>query len=355
MLLFSEFILFRFILPASEWPYRYSIRNGNDAVRYIYKDDPMYHTGIQRLGFPERYAAKYNINHEGWNSTQEYATTKSSRKRIAIIGDSFVDALQVDVDKCFAELLQRSLGSSVEVYRFGFGAAGLSQYLQVLRYVENKFHPDIVIISMQANDFLSSLYSTANENDFLQLRQSGDRWIEIKPTAYKPSRLRLAVKHSAVFRYFYGNLNFRYRVGMLNTLFKSREQEEQQYRMNVEIQPNLDYLDTSAKICRYVFGQMKLASGPHQKLLVFMDTDRAAIYEGVDPKTEKLYLLTKIGIDTASEFGIPFIDLTDDFQKDYKLHHQRFDFDIDYHWNERGHRIVAKSLTSFLKTQKWCD
>jgi len=261
----------------------------------------------------------------------------------------------VNVDECFAEVLQRNLGSSVEVYRFGFGAAGLSQYLQMLRHAEQKFHPDIVIISMQANDFLSSLYSSENENDFLQLRPSGEGWIEIKPTPYKSSRFRLIVKESAVFRYFYGNLNFRYRVGMLNTLLKTKERKEQEYRMNVEIRSNLDYLNTSAKICRYIFEQMKCALRPNQKLLIFMDTDRAAIYKGIDPKTEKLYVLTKVAIDTASKYAIPFIDLTDDFAKDYTLHRERFDFDIDYHWNERGHRIVAESLTRFLKMEKWCD
>src|SRR4029079_3184572 len=140
------------ILPASEWPYRRTITPQDNVVRYIYKDAPMYATGISRIGFPERYAARYTINHEGWNSTKEYVSVKNNKKRIAVIGDSFVDALQVNVDRCFAELLEQELNQRkqqpVEVYRFGFGNSGLSQYLNVLRYVKQKFDPDIVIVSI---------------------------------------------------------------------------------------------------------------------------------------------------------------------------------------------------------------
>jgi GDSL-like Lipase/Acylhydrolase family len=354
MLLFCEFVVFRFILPASEWPYRYSIQNGDDAVRYLYKDAPMYHTGIQRLGFPERYAAKYNINREGWNSPREYTSAKSEKTRIAVIGDSFVDAFQVDVHKCFAELLEKNLSPRTEVYRFGFGAAPLTQYLQVLRYVERKFHPDIVIISVQANDFGDSLYGYGNENaDFLQVRRNGLNWVEIKPVPYNANSFRLAVKHSATFRYFYGNLVFRYRFWTLNSLFKIKKEVDERYRMNIDVWQTLAELNTYKSLCRYVFPQMKRAMKSDQKLLLFMDADRQAIYEGIDPRSQPLYQLTRILMETAAESGIPVLDLTDAFLADYRQNHKKFDFNVDGHWNERGHEVVARALTRYLNTLQW--
>ncbi len=230
----------------------------------------------------------------------------------------------------------------------------MTQYLQVLRYARAKFHPDVVIISLQANDFLASIYGYANENgDFLQIRPNGTGWIEVKPVAYRPYRLRLATKHRAIFRYFYGNLGFRSRVEILNSLFKRKQEEDKRYRMNVDIQQNLAYLKTYRSLCLYVFGRMKQAVQPGAKLLLFMDTDRAALYEGVDPRSEEVYHLNETVSQAARELEIPFVDLTADFENDYKMHRQRFDFDIDNHWNEKGHQLVAGALTRFLKQSKW--
>src|SRR5688500_14605560 len=84
LLLVFEFIVFRLILPASDWPARTSIRTPEDVVRRIPGK------GVYRRGFPPEIAAAYNNNLEGWNANREYVALKSNKKRIAVIGDSFV-------------------------------------------------------------------------------------------------------------------------------------------------------------------------------------------------------------------------------------------------------------------------
>jgi len=354
LLLALEFIVFRIILPASDWPYRRTITPQDNVVRYLYKDAPMYATGISRIGFPERYAARYTINHEGWNSTKEYFTAKKSKKRIAVIGDSFVDALQVNVDKCFAELLERELNERnnqqpVEVYRFGFGNSGFSQYLNVLRYVKKKFNPDLIIISIQANDFYTSLYGnwSNQDGDFLQFIHKGDEWEEVQPVPYQSSKLRLFLKRSAIFRYLYGNLEFRYRTYSLGDLW--RHKDERKYQMNVDIAKDLYQMDLNRSLSSHILKEMKNALGPETKLLLFMDADRDGLYHGYDLKKEKSYQLIAMTREVCESQSVPFIDLTDAFTNDYKKYHQRFDYDIDRHWNERGHAIVAHTLANFLE------
>jgi GDSL-like Lipase/Acylhydrolase len=357
LFLILEFIVFRFVLPASEWPYRRIITKDDPVVRYLYKDAPMYSTGVWRLGFPERYAARYKINHEGWNSTKEYTSAKSGKKRIAVIGDSFVDALQVNVDQCFAELLEADLNQDhipeVEVYRFGFGNASMSQYLQVLRYVAKKFDPDIVIVSIQANDFLTSILPSANEDgDFLQFARKGEKWEEVPPVAYEPNQLRLFLKHSAIFRYIYGNLEFRYRNFRLGSLLK-KQNTARTYQMNVDIRIDLYQIELSRDLSFHILNEMKTALPPQAKLLVFMDGDRDAIYHGYDPKREKSYQLIQMLSEVCQESQIPFLELSEPFETDYKKFHERFDYDIDRHWNERGHRIVARTLSAFFRQNGW--
>jgi GDSL-like lipase/acylhydrolase family protein len=350
LLLFLEFVLFRFILPASEWPYRRVITKEDPVVRYLYKDAPMYSHGTWRLGFPERYAARYTINHEGWNSTREYDTKKSTKTRIAVIGDSFVDALQVDVDQCFAELLEKKLvarGMPVEVYRFGFGNAGLSQYLNVLRYAGKKFQPDQVIVSIQANDFLSSILLSSNDDgDFLQFAHQGNSWQELPPKAYQPNNFRLFMKQSAIFRYLYGNLEFRYRTFRLGTLF--RQSRERQYQMNVEINTDMYQIPLFEDLSLHILKEMKKALPSGCNLLLFMDADRDALYHGLDLKREKSYQLVLMLKRACERANVPFLELSDAFANDYKQFHQRFDYDIDRHWNRRGHEIVAETLAEYF-------
>lgn len=100
--IFLEFVVFRFILPASDMPYRYSIESSGDVVRFNYKDYGMYKKEVYRKSFLHNIKANYNINKTGWNSNKEYYEEKS-KERIAIIGDSYVEALQVDSDKSLAE------------------------------------------------------------------------------------------------------------------------------------------------------------------------------------------------------------------------------------------------------------
>lgn len=317
----------------------------------------MYATGTSRIGFPEQYAARYTINHEGWNSTKEYSSSKSNKRRIAVIGDSFVDALQVNVDRCFAELLENDLNhnsaAQVEVYRFGFGGASLSQYLNVLRYVKKKYDPDVIVVSIQANDFLTSILPSANEDgDFLQFVRKGKAWIEVPPVPYKPSKLRLGLKHSALFRYIYGNLEFRYRMFALDSLFK-KQNRERKYQMNVDIETDLYQIDLFRDLSLHILREMKKELGPQTKLVLFMDADRDALYHGYDLKREKSYELTKMLRSASEELAVSFLDLSGPFEEDYKQFHQRFDFDTDRHWNERGHRIVAQTLSAHLRQNGW--
>ena len=78
-------------------------------------------------------------------------------KRVAIIGDSFVEALQVPYDKSVAEQLEKKLGHEFEVYRFGIGGAPMSQYLHMMRQEVLSYKPDVVIVILVENDLTNRI------------------------------------------------------------------------------------------------------------------------------------------------------------------------------------------------------
>ena len=45
-----------------------------------------------------------------------------------------------------------------------------------------------------------------------------------------------------------------------------------------------------------------------------------------------------------------FIDLKDIFIKNYKINNKKFNFNIDHHWNEKGHEVVFKTIKKYLTT-----
>lgn len=97
--LFLELIIFRIILIAPDIPRLYFV---DGIIKYSPNQK-----GIYRV--KNEIKSKFSINTNGWNSYHNiYNEDKEPNKyRVAIIGDSFVEALQVDFDSSFAELLEK--------------------------------------------------------------------------------------------------------------------------------------------------------------------------------------------------------------------------------------------------------
>src|SRR5262249_7132862 len=112
--------------------------------------------------------------------------------RIAVIGDSFVEALQVPHDRSMGERLAGLLalgGGHIEVYRFGIGGAPLSQYLSMAERGVVLYRPDWIIVIIVHNDFDESYRHTPGRytSSFLKLRIENHQVTgEIEPQPWTP-------------------------------------------------------------------------------------------------------------------------------------------------------------------------
>ena len=151
-------VLFRTIIPASQVP-----QACFDGVWNIYKFCPGQGSGVSTKGKLAHSASTWRINNAGWNSPIDYQS-KGERDRIAVIGDSYVEAFQIDITESYPYLLSNALGADYEVYSFGISGAPLSQYLNLSRYVVSEFDPDVLIFNVVHNDFEESIRKY-NSND----------------------------------------------------------------------------------------------------------------------------------------------------------------------------------------------
>ncbi len=355
LFLLWEFVILRFV-PITE-PIHQRFDEQWSMVTLTPNRSGIYVRGISRK-------LRYRANSEGWNSLREYSTEKSGATRIAVIGDSYVEAIQVNVEEAFPELIERELsreGYDVEVYRFGISGAPLSQYLHMMRYVYEKFDPDVAIVTLIHNDFDDSLYPVSlrkwgeNGTCFLTFQPTPNgEFLAVPPRRLQESFLRKQViPRSKVLRFLFGqmfleNRLLRLKDRLLNLFGRGRDVEQ-----NV----TLDFLqmkDTIAALTRHIFSEFaRLSDRYGVKLLLIIDAPREHIYRGEDPRSARVYWFNELSRQLAHETGIKFIDLTDVFLRDYQLHRIRFNPTNDGHWYERGHRLVAQTLSESLLERGW--
>lgn len=339
---FCEMVLFRFVLLPSDMP-AYAFEN--DLIRLQPNQ-----SGVRRVR--DEVAAPYSINAQGWNTGRgDYALDRAAGVgRIAIIGDSFVEGLQVPAKESLAEQLEAGLAPQPwEVYRFGVSGAPLSQYLHMFEREVADFAPDLVVVVLIHNDFLQS-FQLQPKLGMPWWRSQAFRWIELRegavaaemPPAWAPPWWQNIVQ-SATSRY----LHFRQQVDprrVRDAIFGPPPGQS--------LQANIDMAEVLARfadvrtVTDYLFGRLSEAARNRKiPLLLIMDGDRQAVYAGA---TSEALQLNALAAELAKRHGIDFIDLHPRFAADWQAHRQRFDFASDNHWNVRGHALAARAVREYL-------
>jgi lysophospholipase L1-like esterase len=298
-------------------------------------------------------AAPYAINAQGWNSgIGDYRLDKSPGTfRIAVVGDSFVEALQVAHDRSLGERLAAELardGRPVEVLRFGISGAPMSQYLNMIEREVTPYRPDAIVVLIVHNDFDESFEFVPGRytSSFLKLRIENGRVVgEIPPAAWTATSADW-LRHTATARFFY----YRWQIGpesLKNLLIGSARADTGGFSANVDTSKIAALRADMTAAADYTFGRMADAAQAMGALLVIaMDGDRGAIYAG-DANPLAL-VLNGIAGEAAKRRGIRFIDLHPVFAADWQANRLRFDFASDGHWNEHGHAVAAKAIAQAL-------
>ena len=345
--LFLEFVVFRFILIAADIPRL-------DFVDGIVKFEPN-QRGVWRV--KDEVKASYNINANGWNSIHnQYDMHKATSKyRIAIIGNSFVQAFQVDFDKSLAEQLESRLGKErFEVIRFGIRGAPMSQYLHMLRKEVMAYQPDLVVVILGHNDFSESYqYKQGRDtSNFLKIKiENGIVSEEVQPKQFQKQWYTLIIENSATWRYLAVRQKVRFET--LRDLILGQKVANEEYQANIPVSTiDIDRVNNEI-VTNYIFRKIKeYCNNYGVELLVVMDANRQAIYSNLDLHETEVFSLHVIAKNAAQENGIHFIDLHPVFENDFAENHKMFNFEIDAHWNVYGHQVVADTVFQYIRDHR---
>jgi lysophospholipase L1-like esterase len=342
-LLLCEFVLFRFVLLPSDVPANAFV---NGLIRYAPQQ-----SGIWRVR--NEIAAPYAINGQGWNSgVGDYSVARQPGvMRVALVGDSMVEALQVPHDRSIGERLAAELsraGHPVEVYRFGISGAPMSHYVLMMEREVAAYRPDWIVVVLIHNDFDESYHFVQGRytSSFLKLQLADNKVVaEIPPTPWKPGAADW-LRRTATARYMY--YRWQVRTDTIRELFLgSAEAATGRYQANIDINAVSRQMPQIAAATDHAFARMAaIAQESGARLLLVMDGVRGDIYTN---RIGGALALNRIAADAARQHGIPLLDLDPVFRADWSVNHQRFEFDSDGHWNEHGHAVAAHAVAQAIR------
>lgn len=275
------------------------------------------------------HAVGYHINAQGWNAPYDYPLNDHTQHLAIVIGDSFVEALQVDPYAGLTVDLQRDLGLTWRVYGMGMSGAPFSQYLQMARFAERTYHPDIIIVVLVHNDFIES-YDWPDRNPYRNFWHT-DGVKMIPPAVYHPTVASTVMASPFIL----GRM-------VISALAPHPATPSPQWQMGIDVPRNLAQMSETTRITDYLFGQFESLKSK-TSLLFVMDGPRDR-----DPHYSGVWWLNGMAGILTNKHSLRFLDLTPTFES---AHGGPTGFQHDYHWNAYAHDLVARTILPYVVKQ----
>ena len=294
-------------------------------------------------------------NSLGFHS-KEYSLEKPEGVfRIAIIGDSFTEAMQVPLDKMMASLLEQKLNSwasrpyEYEVIPFGISSHGT--YRNIL-YYENyaaKFKPDLVIDALALNDIEDDTFET--DIPFDQDNKLVKN-MNIVPSSGLSKSVKKILRKSVLIT----TLRKSYMT------FRSNPENSKGSSAGVKILlPEYDdYWQKAWILAEKLLKSFKeeVAENTSNFMLVSL-TEGYRVHNELLDEFKDTIQGTAIDLDKpekilgriASENSISYLALTPIFRERAKNEEGLTVWPCDGHWNERGNEWAADALFDYLISQ----
>jgi hypothetical protein len=329
-------VIFR-ILPTSDSTKSKKVNIDYPIIRFEENRDI-----TKQIGFNFKHINVKHINNYGYASDKDFKKKELQTKPIiAVIGDSYVEAMQVKNKDAFHAILDKGLLSH-DVYPIGISGSPLSQYIAFSRYAAEQFSPELYVFLIIENDFDESFKKVKNAPGFHYFNETE----ELTLVEYDPSIIKKILRKSAFVRYLYLDLQIK---SQINRLFKNEHISKE-----IQTNTNMNFLELGQEAIDKFLHNIKDLTGT-SKVIILLDGDRTSIYNGevirnMNKPANILYEeLKKLSISIQN---LDIVDLHNFFLNDWVENGKKFNYDYDYHWNEYGHAVVAQILLEKIKNGK---
>lgn len=283
------------------------------------------------------------MNNLGFASNIDYAP-HSTIPLLAIVGDSFVEALAVPWPQTSAGRLHDDLADHARVYAFAKSGAPMSQYLIYAEYAKQIFHPRALIVVVVANDFDESLLEyKGSPHGFHYFVRDTLGQASLQRVDYHVSFWKKLTRRSALGMYLTVNVDLS-RFYYLVRYYFMREK----FVGNTLASTDSLRVAKSQWVVDNFLLMLPAKSGlAASRILFVIDGIRPQLYheETLHAAAPSYFgMMRQYFIDRAAARGFEVIDMQPIFVNHYKLHRHRFEFPRDNHWNSLGHALFADAV-----------
>lgn len=327
------------------------------------------------------------INSHGYRDRERTLTKSAGVYRVAVLGDSIIEARQVDVDKMFTSLVEVELNKrncfgehKVEVLNFGVPGYGTGQELLQLRERVWKFSPDLIVLQFYAGNDMFNNYRALNvstpdlapyfllKDGRLELDESFRRGRTFNPTFIKLKGLSSDLVNSSVLLQLVYKMNRlrsqRQTVGRLNAEGEAKASADpnaippEYQRYLGFLPPTIRPMQEAWQVTEALIAEFGKEAASHQAPLLIMVTPTSHQTDP-DPKVQEAYR-AKYKIESleyaddrleqcARANGIPVLRLTKPLiEEARKTGKYMAGFantgPNEGHLNELGHIVIAREL-----------
>ena len=329
-------------LPVNEGLRGLSVDEQNPVFRFTPHRESVY-----SRGWNFSIVNRVRTNNYGFVSDQEYDPSAKT-PLLAVIGDSFVEAVMVPFPQTGVARLADTVGSAGRVYGFGTSGSSLSQYLAYAQYVRDTFRPDGLTVVIIGNDFDESLRQYKSEPGLHYFAESPDGRLELVRIDRPVPWWRDFLAGSSLGMYLYVNLEIRevwkrwaYRPGQ-SAISRPR------FVGNTAVEASPARVADSDRAIEAFLQRLPEMSGlPPGRIALAVDgirpelydTDRLASVGDVYAAMMRMHFM-----DRARQQGFEVIDMQPAFIADYRQRQLTFEFPDDNHWNATGHEVFARAV-----------
>jgi hypothetical protein len=342
------------------------------------------------------------INSFGMRDKERSLEKSSTTLRVAVLGDSFVEAFHVADEETFTRLMEAHSEGKVEVLNFGVAGFGTTQEYLAYKEKVRQFHPDIVILAfLSSNDMrnnsraLEDAYTGVANTDRPFVEREGTSSWKIVPPVPKPSAtnplLLFVKKHFTLYRFLWYSKNMlQAKYAQVDTTTPSTNpshstssqpvastsgststpavpQNLSTYIAQLFAPPHEEPFTSAWEGTEWSISMLKQEvekDGAKFVLVTLpdatkMEKDAKSIlekeYDAKLPKDWDIDYPEKRLSQFAKKEGILFLDLTPGFRKkrdEMMLASPFFSYPHDGHWAPLGHQVAADLILNFLSEKK---
>jgi hypothetical protein len=301
---------------------------------------------VYSLGWSLAHANRGHVNNDGWVNDQDY-DPNDQRPLLAIVGDSFIEALMVPYRDTIQGRLAAAVGTAGRVYSFALSGAPLSQYIIWAEYGVHKYKASGLVVNISlrnGSDFAENLMQYENWPGRYYFVDDPNDDLILQRVDYTPTGLMRFLLHSALARYILLNLH------LGNVVYKVQH-ILQDWKPNV-YEGHISVLDDPARVAasqRAISAFLKQlperTSLPPDRILLLYDGVRPELYSDENAGRNTYFdLMRRRLLQEATMDGYETIDLQPVFVATYRREKQPFNDSDDLHWNSRGHAVAADAV-----------